>query len=168
MSTSPDTAISVITKSPARTKALGRLMGRMLKAGDVIAISGELGTGKTVMIKGIAMGLGVGERNVTSPTFILMNEYKGRMPVYHFDAYRMARAAEIEELGADDYFFGEGVSVIEWADRIAGSLPADRLEVAASHVNESRRLFEMRATGPRSAEIIAALRKTLLTRRKKS
>jgi tRNA threonylcarbamoyladenosine biosynthesis protein TsaE len=167
MSTSPDTAVSVITLSPARTKALGRLMGRMLRAGDVIAISGELGTGKTVLIKGIAAGLGIDERNVTSPTFILMNEYKGRLPVYHFDAYRMIRAAEIEELGADDYFFGGGVSLIEWADHVAGSLPADRLEVLATHVNESRRLYDMRATGSRSAAIIAGLRKALIKKKSK-
>jgi len=167
MSTSPDSVISVITLSPARTKALGRLMGRMLRAGDVIAISGELGTGKTVLIKGIAAGLGIDERNVTSPTFILMNEYAGRMPVYHFDAYRIVRAAEIEELGADDYFFGNGVSLIEWADRVAGSLPADRLDVTAGHVNESRRLFEMRSTGPRSAAIITGLRKALIKKKRK-
>jgi tRNA threonylcarbamoyladenosine biosynthesis protein TsaE len=168
MSTSPDNGVSVITLGPARTLALGRLLGRLLKPGDVVAISGELGTGKTVLIKGIAAGLGVEERDVTSPTFTLMNEYAGRIPVYHFDAYRMVRAAEIEELGADDYFFGEGASVIEWADRVAASLPADRVEVLASHVNERRRLYEMRATGSRSAAILASFRKALRLRRRKS
>jgi len=139
----------------------------MLKPGDIIAISGELGTGKTVLIKGIATGLDIDQRDVTSPTFTLMNEYKGRLPVYHFDAYRMHRAEEIEDLGADDYFFGEGVSLIEWADRVAKSLPADRLEIHAAHVSETRRIFEIRATGPRSADILSAISDELAGRRGK-
>jgi tRNA threonylcarbamoyladenosine biosynthesis protein TsaE len=164
MNTSPDKKISVITLSPARTLALGRLIARVLQPGDTIAISGELGTGKTVLIKGIAAGLRVPERDVTSPTFTLMNEYKGRLPVYHFDAYRMTRVEEIEELGADDYFFGNGVSLIEWADRIQSSLPADRLEISASHVSEKQRLYEFRAKGLRSSKILSALKDRLLKR----
>lgn len=143
------------------------MLGRLLRGGDVVALTGELGAGKTLLIKGIALGLDIGERNVTSPTFTLMNEYAGRLPLYHFDAYRMGRAAEIEELGADDYFFGEGVCVIEWADRVADFLPADRLDIAAAHAGERQRRYEIRAAGPRSAEILNKIRETLTRKARK-
>lgn len=138
-----------------------------MRGGDVVALTGELGTGKTLLIKGIALGLGIEERNVTSPTFTLMNEYAGRLPLFHFDAFRMNRAAEIEELGADDYFFGNGVCVIEWADRVVAFLSPDRVDIAASHASERERRYEICATGPRSAEILDEIRKTLARKRKK-
>jgi len=158
--------VAVITRSAARTKQLGRMMGRLLRAGDVVALTGELGTGKTVMIKGIATGLGINERDVTSPTFTLMNEYRGRVPLYHLDAYRVKRAAEMEELGADDCFFGEGVCAIEWADRAAEYLPSDRLDIAAEHVDEKQRYYGMRATGPRSTAILNKLKEVLLRKKR--
>ncbi len=168
--------VAVITRSAARTKQLGCMMGRLLRAGDMVALTGELGTGKTVMIKGIATGLGINERDVTSPTFTLMNEYRGRAPrggvpqsgltLYHLDAYRVKRAAEMEELGADDCFFGEGVCVIEWADHAAEYLPSDRLDIAAEHVDEKRRYYEMRATGPRSTAILNKLKEVLSRKRR--
>ncbi len=166
MSTSSNSTIAVITRSAARTKQMGWMLGRLLRGGDVVALTGELGTGKTVLTKGIARGLGIDERNVTSPTFTLMNEYAGRSPLYHFDAFRMGSAGEMEELGADDYFFGGGVCVIEWAERVVEALPADRLEIAAEHVNEFRRCYEITSTGPRSAEVLREFKRMLSGRKR--
>ncbi len=107
---------------------MGEEFAASLNPGDVVALIGELGSGKTVFIKGICRGLKV-EDDVTSPTFTLIHEYKGRIPVYHFDFYRIHRADEMRELGCEEYFFGEGISLIEWADKILEHLPKKRIEV---------------------------------------
>src|SRR5574341_590400 len=104
------------------TIKVGEALGRLLKPGDVVALKGELGAGKTVMVKGIAKGLGVnGEPN--SPTFVIMNAYEGRIPLYHFDFYRVSGVSELEGIGYEYYLYGDGVSVVEWADRVEGVFP---------------------------------------------
>lgn len=106
------------------TKAYGLTLSKELKAGDVIALIGDLGTGKTALVKWIALGLGVDE-TVTSPTFTIVNEhYSGRLPLYHFDVYRINDEEEIYDLGYEEYFFGTGVCVVEWADQIFDLIPA--------------------------------------------
>lgn len=119
-----------ITHSAAETRALGKRLGEALSAGDVITLNGDLGTGKTVLTKGIAEGLGIYEP-VTSPTFTIVQEYHGgRLPLYHFDVYRVADESEMEEAGFDEYLFnGGGVSVIEWPELIPGILPAHRIDI---------------------------------------
>jgi len=113
--------MTLVTHGPEETLALGRRLGRLLGAGDVVALSGPLGSGKTTLTKGLAEGLDVEEpRWVTSPTFVLIHEYPGRVPVYHVDAYRLAGASDAEALGVDELFFGDGVTIVEWADRIGG------------------------------------------------
>ena len=116
--------MKVITKSPDETISLGRELGNRLSAGDVIALTGELGTGKTTFTKGIAVGMGVKKIKVRSPSFILINQILGgRLPLYHFDLYRLNTLREIQGLGYEEYFYGVGVSVIEWAEKIKGILP---------------------------------------------
>lgn len=104
------------------TIKVGEVFGRSLKPGDVVALKGELGAGKTVLVKGIAKGLDVnGEPN--SPTFVIMNAYEGRIPLYHFDFYRVSGVSELEGIGYEDYFYGAGVTVVEWADRVEEVFP---------------------------------------------
>lgn len=122
-------------------------LGQLVQAGDVITLEGDLGAGKTSFTKGLAKGLGV-ERVVNSPTFTIIKEYKGRIPLYHMDVYRMED--ESEELGLDEYFYGEGVTVIEWASMILSQLPHDRLDISLYHLNETSRKITIQSTGTRS------------------
>ncbi|GAH49375.1 unnamed protein product, partial [marine sediment metagenome] len=98
--------------SPQKTRLLGEKLGQCLSAGQIIALSGELGAGKTCLVQGIVRGLQVQDRYITSPTFTLINEYRGSVPVYHFDVYRLSRPEDMEELGYEEYFYGEGVTII--------------------------------------------------------
>jgi len=150
--------MTVLSRSREETLELGRRLGRLLGPGDVVALSGPLGSGKTTLTKGLAEGLGVGEpRWVTSPTFVLVHEYEGRLPVYHLDAYRLGGAADAEALGADEMFFGSGVTIVEWADRILPALPAERLDVALEIVGEASRQLTLRPLGPRYERLLASL-----------
>jgi tRNA threonylcarbamoyladenosine biosynthesis protein TsaE len=112
-----------ISNSPAETEAIGRQFAEDIGVGSVLALKGDLGSGKTVFVKGLVAGL-VSRADVTSPTFTIVHEYRGgRLPVYHFDLFRLENRQSVTELGLDDYFFGDGVSVIEWADRFSESIP---------------------------------------------
>lgn len=110
------------------TLRIGEAIGKLLKPGDIIALMGELGAGKTVLVKGIARGLGV-EEEPSSPTFVIMNAYQGRIPLYHFDLYRISGIGELEGIGYEDYFFGDGVSVVEWAERAEGVFPEETIRI---------------------------------------
>lgn len=145
--------VTVCTRSPEETQELGERIGEALEPGSVIALIGDLGAGKTMITKGIARGLGV-PGLIHSPTFTLIHEHVGRLPIYHFDLYRLNSPNELEDLGAESYFYGEGVSVIEWAERAGDTLPADRLEIRITAENDHR-IFEIRATGPQSVGILA-------------
>ena len=118
----------LVSDSPAATRAIGRALGRQAAPGTVIALVGELGAGKTQLAKGVAEGLGV-PTVVNSPTFVLMNEHVGRLRLFHVDAYRLAEPEEAVDAGLIDDRQADGVVVVEWADRLAGWLPADRLEI---------------------------------------
>ncbi len=117
--------------SAKKTNQIGQKLATFLEPGDVLGLSGELGAGKTVLTKGVAKGLKVKE-TITSPTFAIIREYKGRLPLFHFDVYRI-EAKQLEELGYEDYFFSNGVSIIEWSERVAGKLPKDYLEIDLSY-----------------------------------
>lgn len=110
------------------TIKLGEALGRLLKPGDIVALKGELGAGKTVLVKGIAKGLDIKEEP-NSPTFVIMNIYRGRVPLYHFDLYRVSGREELEGIGYEDYFFGDGVAVVEWADRAEEIFPESVIEI---------------------------------------
>lgn len=117
------------SNSPEETFKIARQLGKQAKPGEIYCLSGELGVGKTVFSQGFASGLGIAE-DINSPTFTILQTYEsGKMPLYHFDVYRLGDAGEMEEIGYDDYFFGEGVCLIEWAELILEILPADRKNV---------------------------------------
>lgn len=126
------------SRSPEETQRLGEALGRRLKAGDVVATIGELGAGKTCFLQGLARGLGVTE-TATSPTFVLINQYRGRLPVYHVDAYRTTSLAELLDLGLEELFYGEGVTVVEWADKLLPLLPPHAVTVRISGLGDEPR-----------------------------
>lgn len=126
-----------ITQSAAETIELGRALARRLKSGDVVAFFGELGSGKTTMIKGIAAGLGVTE-TVRSPSFVIVTEYRGRVPVYHIDLYRLEGLSALDGVGLEDYLGGDGVCLVEWAERAEGSIPKSAICVRLAAVEAGR------------------------------
>ncbi len=140
------------------TLRFGEQLGRLLKPGDVIALIGELGAGKTTLVKGIARGLDVKDkRMVKSPTFSLAHRYEGRTPMYHFDAYRLGNAREMFDIGSDEMFYGNGVSLVEWADKVAECLPEEYLEITLTTVSETERTIEICQHGERYHEIMKAI-----------
>jgi len=150
--------MKLYSDSPEKTITIGRELGKYLDPGDVVCLEGRLGAGKTHFAKGVALGLGV-EDHVTSPTFTLINEYEGRLPFYHVDAYRLEDEEEAYELGLEEYLYGNGVTLIEWPDRIKPVLPAEYLTVALTFAetdSESREL-EIAAKGERYAKLIEEL-----------
>ncbi len=136
----------IVSNSPEETIELGRKIGSKLKGGEIIGVCGELGSGKTHIIKGIAAGAGAEDsKRVTSPTFVIVNEYTGRLDIYHIDAYRLNSTDEFEMIGFDDYCGGESVVVIEWADKIESALEGtDYIRIELLHAGESRREIHMR------------------------
>ncbi|OGF46786.1 MAG: tRNA (adenosine(37)-N6)-threonylcarbamoyltransferase complex ATPase subunit type 1 TsaE [Candidatus Firestonebacteria bacterium RIFOXYA2_FULL_40_8] len=116
------------TKSQAETVKLGEKLGKSLKPGSIVALTGNLGAGKTYLTKGIVKGLGL-KSAVRSPTFVIMNIYPGKIPVFHFDCYRLKDETDMEKLGYEEYFYGEGITIIEWADRIPGIIPKTAVKV---------------------------------------
>lgn len=156
----PADAWTVLAESVEETLAIGRRLGRAAEAGDVVALIGDLGAGKTHLAKGMAEGLGAATaREVASPTFVLCREYLGgRIPFYHLDAYRLRGAADLEAIGSDDILAGDGASAVEWADRAAEALPVDRLEVRLEVAGETSRRLTLRARGPRAARLLEAAR----------
>jgi tRNA threonylcarbamoyladenosine biosynthesis protein TsaE len=147
------------TAGPEETLLVAEHLGRLLEPGDVIALIGELGSGKTVFARGLARGLEVpGSFAVTSPTFTLVNEYPGRLPFYHLDLYRISGPAQCGDLGLDELLYGQGATAIEWAERLGAELPEGRLEVHLTFLGESGRRLRFRAFGGRIGGKLAALR----------
>lgn len=135
----------MISNSADKTVELGAAFALKLKKGDVVALVGDLGAGKTVFTKGIARGLGVkNARYVNSPTFVIIKEYAGRLPLYHFDLYRIDHYTSLDELNYKEYFYGAGVAVIEWADKIRPLLPERYWEVRLSVIGKDKRKIEVR------------------------
>ena len=140
------------------TEALGRRLGGLLFPGAVVALVGPLGAGKTHLVRAVAEALGLSDgRAVSSPTFVLIQEYPARLPVYHFDAYRLRGEAEFADLGAHEYFEGDGVCLVEWADRVRGCLPAEHLRVTLSVTGENSRRAEVEVVGERYDAVVRAL-----------
>lgn len=140
------------------TDRLGRAIGSVLKGGESLALSGALGAGKTALVRGIAAGLGAPPEGVSSPTFVLMHEYHGRLPLAHIDLYRLSSLQEAESIGLEDYLSGPTVVAVEWADKVPGILPDDRLEMKLRHRTVQSRSIEFRATGPVSAALLARIK----------
>jgi tRNA threonylcarbamoyladenosine biosynthesis protein TsaE len=131
-------SIVKFTKSDEETRKIGRAIGKSLLPGDVICLVGELGSGKTTITQGIAQGLGV-QGPVSSASFKLINEYKGQIPVYHFDLFRLDKLSEVEELGYREYFYDQGVTIIEWAEKMRPLWPENRMEIELKIISENNR-----------------------------
>ncbi len=136
---SPQPTQTIVLDSLEATARLGRRLGEMAEAGDIITLAGDLGAGKTTLTQSIGQGLAVPpDCYITSPTFSLLHEYPGRLPLYHMDLYRL-NCLEIIDLGFEDYLYGEGVSVVEWPDRLAEIIPRDRLQIELELTSETVR-----------------------------
>jgi tRNA threonylcarbamoyladenosine biosynthesis protein TsaE len=152
--------VTVISRNPEDTFFIGRIIGESLSAGDIVALSGDLGTGKTYLTKGIARGLGVSEQyQITSPTFTLINEYPGRLTLYHFDLYRLESFLDMINLGYEEYLFGKGVSVIEWAEKASDILPDETIFVSLTYLDENRRKMVISGNDEGMLNISNALKK---------
>ncbi len=151
---SDEHTVDLVSHSVAQTQRLGERLGELARAGDVFCLEGELGSGKTCFTQGLGRGLGVVEA-IHSPTFILANEHRsGRLPLYHLDVYRMRSADEALGIGLDDYLFGDGVCVIEWAEKIDAALPNERLWITFRQIDETQRGLVIHATGVRYDELL--------------
>ena len=153
--TSPNHTLSFGADSPAETSAVGRRVGLACRPGTVLALIGDLGAGKTHFTKGLAAGLGIDERTVTSPTFVLMNLLQGRLPLAHFDLYRLDQV-DLPSLGFHDVR-EDGVVVVEWADKVDEKELGDHVRIEFEHTGETSRRLMFQARGEKSAEVLRAL-----------
>ena len=150
--------LEILLKNLEETEEFGIKLGSLLKKGDILCLNGDLGAGKTTMTKSIGLGLGV-EEYITSPTFALINQYSGRLPVYHFDVYRLENAHELYDLGFDDYFYGNGVCVIEWADKIEKMIPKERMVIDIEKgKSDDGRILKFSGYGARFQELVKEMK----------
>ena len=149
----------LVSSSHQQTDRLGQEIGRVLRGGETIALYGPLGAGKTALVRGIAQGLGASPTAVTSPTFVVIHEYQGRLPLAHVDLYRIRSPRELESTGLIEYFSGQTVTAIEWADKGLAALPQDRIEITLNHRAARSRTIQLSATGPKSDEVLALARR---------
>lgn len=136
-----------------KTEEFGENLGSLLRPSDVVCLNGDLGAGKTTLTKSIGKGMGI-EDYITSPTFTIINEYYSKLNLYHFDTYRLENIDDIEYLGFDEYFYGDGVCIIEWADKIRNFLPEEYLELNISKLDENKRRIEIIAVGDRWLDLL--------------
>lgn len=144
----------LVSESPEETRSWAERLAKLLGPGDVISLEGDLGAGKTTFTQGLAKGLGI-QGVVNSPTFTLIKEYQGSMPLYHMDVYRMED--EFEELGFDEYFYGEGVTVVEWASRIHSMLPTELLDIYIKRLDGDRREICLQPKGEHFRQVCEEL-----------
>ena len=145
--------LDFISHSETQTRRLGVRLARLLQPGDVLALVGDLGSGKTRWVQGVCRGLEVTDP-VVSPSFTLVNEYQGHWPVYHIDLYRLAEASEALTFGLEDYLYGSGICLIEWADRAQDLLPAAYLTIELYHLEETKRRVVLRPHGARFVSLL--------------
>ncbi len=150
-------AYEIVSHSPEQTQNLGRHLGKLVLPGDVLLLVGELGTGKTYLTQGIAWGLGIDEYT-QSPTFVIMRELYGRLPLYHIDLYRLDRIEESLDLGLDDYLYGQGICVVEWADKALSIMPPEYLLIKISYLSDTGRSFRLEPAGERYRELVEQLK----------
>ncbi len=149
--------IEQVTHSPEQTRRIGCWLGELTEPGDLILLVGNLGAGKTCFTQGIAKGLGF-EGYASSPSFVLMREYQGRLPVYHFDLYRLDNIEEIADLGIDDYLYGDGICVVEWADKAGDYFPEDHLLIEFEYLPAAnQRCLRFKPCGVRYTALLAQL-----------
>ncbi len=153
-------SLELISHSPEQTQKFGIRIGELALPGDIFLLVGSLGAGKTCLAQGIAWGLGIKEYAL-SPSFVIIRELHGRLPLYHIDLYRLDHIEEIAELGLDDYLYGNGVCVVEWAEKGLSMLPAEHLLIEISYLSDTERSFQLKPRGKRYLKIAAQLRAPL-------
>jgi len=149
--------LELTSHSPEQTQQLGARIGELTLPGDILLLVGALGTGKTCLTQGIAWGLGIKEYAL-SPSFVIVRELHGRLPLYHIDLYRLDHIEEIVELGLDDYLYGGGICVVEWAEKGLSVLPTEHLMIQISYLSDSERSFQLKPSGKRYLQILAKLK----------
>ncbi len=149
--------LELVSHGPEQTQKLGVRIGELALPGDVFLLVGELGTGKTCLTQGIAWGLGIKEYAL-SPSFVIMRELYGRLPLYHIDLYRLEGVDEIDDLGLDDYLYGRGVCVVEWAEKALSIMPTEHLLIKIGYLSDAERSFQIKPSGQRYLEIVAQLK----------
>ncbi len=150
--------MKIISKSVNDTLRIGKIIAKNLHKADIICLFGELGSGKTILTKGIASGLGIERSQVISPSFVLLRQYSlAKIPLYHFDLYRLKGIEDILALGYEEYFYDDGVSVVEWADRLKCLLPKEYLRIKLFVKSDAQRLLEFGASGRRYKEILGRI-----------
>ena len=155
--TNENTIFVVESNSTRDTKMWGRRLGSLLQGGELLAFSGDLGAGKTCFIKGIARGLSLREENILSPTFTMIQEHHGRLPLYHIDLYRLDNVA-IDDLGLREYLFSESIAAVEWFERLQEGSQINRLAVRISYTGANSRRIEFIASGDRYSSLVMRLR----------
>lgn len=153
--------------SPLHTVRLGQAIGSSLRGGETLALIGPLGAGKTALVRGIAAGLGASSTGVSSPTFVFIHEYRGRLPMAHVDLYRLNSTHDAESIGLTDYLCGPTVAVIEWADKNMSILPEDRLEIGLRHRTVGSRSISLTAKGPASVTLLAETKRQYLQKKRR-
>jgi tRNA threonylcarbamoyladenosine biosynthesis protein TsaE len=148
--------LEIVSGSPKKTKETAAALGALLEAGDYLCLHGDLGAGKTTFVQGLANGLGVEDEYVTSPSFALVNQYTGRLTLYHIDLYRLRGPEDMDDIGFAEYP-GSGVAAVEWPERAGGWLPAERLDIFIEYDGESGRNIVFRATGERYEALLEGL-----------
>ncbi|MHB8170578.1 MAG: tRNA (adenosine(37)-N6)-threonylcarbamoyltransferase complex ATPase subunit type 1 TsaE [Thermincolia bacterium] len=151
--------MKVTCGNPDKTFVLGEKLGRLVQPGDVILLTGDLGAGKTWFAKGVAKGLGVTE-HVSSPTYTIINEYQGRLSFYHMDVYRLSDPDEGYDLGLDEYFYGQGVTLVEWPQRVEDFLPKEVLMINVTVTGEDGRDLEFMPQGKRYLDLLEELKQS--------
>jgi len=154
--------LKLVSGSPEQTQRLGKRLGERAEPGDVFLLTGNLGSGKTCLTQGIAWGLGVKEY-AFSPSFVIIREYHGRLPLYHIDFYRLERVEEIVDLGLDEYLYGQGVCVVEWAEKGMAVLPQEHLLINLDYLSETARSISLEPKGRRYADFLKSLHSDLKT-----
>ncbi|MBI4187103.1 MAG: tRNA (adenosine(37)-N6)-threonylcarbamoyltransferase complex ATPase subunit type 1 TsaE [Chloroflexi bacterium] len=154
--------LEMVTHSPEQTQELGGRIGELALPGDVYLLVGNLGAGKTCLTQGIARGLGIKEY-AASPSFVIVRELFGRLPLYHIDLYRLERIEEIMDLGLDGYLYGRGVCVVEWAEKGLSLLPAEHLLIEISRLSDTGRRLQFKPGGRRYLDLVARLKRGRLT-----
>jgi len=149
--------LDLISHSPEQTQRIGARIGELALPGDIFLLVGRLGTGKTCLTQGIARGLNIKE-HALSPSFVIMRELYGRLPLYHIDLFRLDHVEEIEELGLDDYLYGKGVCVVEWAEKGLSVLPTEHLLIQIDYLSDTERSFRLEPRGKRYQELLTQLK----------
>lgn len=158
-----DKTVTITSHAPRQTEEIGSFLGSMLGKGDVVALCGELGSGKTTLVRGMARGMGLEEGEVASPSFTLVNEYEGPLRLFHIDLYRLADEKELIGIDYEEYLTADGVVVVEWADRIPQAVPADALWITLRYLGGDCREVVLRTEGDRFKMMIEELQRKVYT-----